>query len=173
MLINYGYLTHTHTHAHNYTVSMYPSNTLWLSNSPAVCLLVLYSLLCSLVPVLARTSPWHGPCWPSSADRAQQQPWGFFQTQKTHQLKLKLHFQLLHGSLVISSLSLSVYLYYKNVSSLLKRFASVHGFSDHSLTDAWHLTTATWMGQNEPAQGRTRILPSSAWTCHWTVHMFR
>lgn len=107
MLINYGN-THTHTRTQllHYTVPMYPSNTLWLSNSPAVCLLVLYSLLCSLVPILAWTSPWHGPCWPSSIDRAQQQQWGFFETVRHFERIL----ELLHGSLVISRFCMCVFI---------------------------------------------------------------
>lgn len=45
---------------------------------------------------------------------------------------------------------------------------------DHSiwwlfLTDVWHLTTATCWGQNEPVQGRTRVLSTSALASHFTV----
>lgn len=64
----------THTHTLHYTTFPLPSY-----------LTVLYPLLCSLMPVLAGTSPWHGPCWlkwqiSSSADRAEQQRWGFSET---------------------------------------------------------------------------------------------
>lgn len=167
-------LCHYFYHFHPLTSNF---SSIWLlsyvtSNSPAVRLLNSRPAcppLCSLLPVLAGTSPWHRPCWlkwqiSSSADRAELKWWGFFFCR--HWVYLACH--------VISSMctcvSLCVSVHYRAVCAFLRvlqRFVSVHSTGDHSiwwlcLNDAWHLTTATSGGQNEPVQGQTRIFSASA-----------